>query len=264
MEFFATCNGIPVHISDSKNGDKVLILLHGYLETLYVWQDFLPLLPSEIRTISIDIPGHGLSGTHQTANTLEFCADVVRDVLKVCMVDNAIIMGHSMGGYIAIECIKKYPSLFSGLVLMHSTPYADSPEKLIDRDREIVLIKQAKLPAIAKMGIPKMFAEVNQRRFDEKIFEIIELSETHDPEGIVASIEGLKLRPDNIEVLKSTTIPILMFFGDSDYHISQEKAKEFVASLPKAKSVFLAHSGHNGFIEEPDLVKDELIKFMAL
>ena len=261
MEFFAICNGIPVHISDSKRGERVLVLLHGYLETLYVWQDFILKLPEDIRTISIDIPGHGLSGTHQTENSLEFCANVVKDVLRVCSVDKATVMGHSMGGYIAIECIKRYPELFNAIVLMHSTPYSDTPEKIVDRDREIVLVKQAKLPAIAKMGIPKMFAPDNQRRFDEKI---LELTETHDPEGIVASIEGLKTRPDNLEVLVSTSLPVLMFFGDNDYHISPERAKELSAALPAAKSVFLANSGHNGFLEEPDIVKDELINFMPV
>ena len=245
MEFFAISIGIPVHTSDSKTGESVLVLLHGYLETLYVWQDFIHKLPEDIRTISIDIPGHGLSGTHQTENSLEFCANVVKDVLRVCSVDKATVMGHSMGGYIAIECIKRYPELFNAIVLMHSTPYSDTPEKIVDRDREIVLVKQAKLPAIAKMGIPKMFAPDNQRRFDEKIFEIVELTETHDPEGIVASIEGLKTRPDNLEVLVSTSLPVLMFFGDNDYHISPERAKELAAALP-------------------DIVKDELFNFMPV
>ena len=58
MEFFATSNKIPVHISDSKNGDTVLVLLHGYLETLYIWEDFRSLLDSRIRTLAIDLPGH--------------------------------------------------------------------------------------------------------------------------------------------------------------------------------------------------------------
>ena len=264
MEFFATCNGIPVHISDSKKGDKILLLLHGYLETLYVWQDFVSELPSDIRIISIDLPGHGLSGSHETINSLDFSADVVKDVLKKCNVDKCWIMGHSMGGYIAIECTKKYPSLFNGLILMHSTPYPDSPEKIKDRDREIHLIKQAKLPVIAKMGIPKMFAPDNQRKFDEKIFEIVELTETHDPEGIVASVEGLKARPDNLPFLKKSELPLLMFFGNNDYHISVEKANQLATELPAAKSVFLPLSGHNGFLEEPEVVKDELIKFIAL
>ncbi|MDX9782389.1 MAG: alpha/beta hydrolase [Bacteroidales bacterium] len=264
MEFFATCNGIPVHISDSKKGDKILLLLHGYLETLYVWQDFVKILPADVRIISIDLPGHGLSGSHESINSLDFCADVVRDVLKKCNVDKCWIMGHSMGGYIAIESTKKYPELFSGLILMHSTPYPDSPEKIKDRDREIALIKQAKLPVIAKMGIPKMFAQDNLRRFDEKIFEIIELTETHDPEGIVASVEGLKARPDNLPFLESAKLPLLIFFGNSDYHIPIEKANQLAASLPAAKSVFLPFSGHNGFLEEPEVVKDELVKFMTL
>jgi len=264
MEFFATCNGIPVHISDNRKGDTVLVLLHGYLETLYVWEDFTAKLPEGIRLISIDLPGHGLTGTDKSENSLEFSAAVLKAVMEKCGVESAYIMGHSMGGYIAIEAVKRYPKLFKGLVLMHSTPFADTEEKKSDRDREISLIMQAKLPAIARMGIPLMFAKANQRKFDEKILELVELTETHDPEGIVASIEGLKSRPDNLSFLKECETPLLMFFGADDYHISAEKAKMLQEELPSAKSVFLANSGHNGFLEEPETVREELLRFMAL
>jgi len=264
MEFFATCNGIPVHISDNKKGDTVLVMLHGYLETLYVWEDFTAKLPEGIRLISIDLPGHGLTGTDKNENSLAFCADVLRAVLDKCGVESVYLMGHSMGGYIAIEAVKRYPELFKGLILMHSTPFADSEEKKNDRDREIALIMQAKLPAIARMGIPLMFAKANQRKFDEKIVELVELTETHDPEGIVASIEGLKSRPDNLQFLKECNTPVLMVFGEDDYHIPMERAKLLETEVPKAKCLFLANSGHNGFLEEPEAVKDALLSFMGL
>jgi pimeloyl-ACP methyl ester carboxylesterase len=264
MEYFATCNGIAVHISDSQKGEKCLILLHGYLETLNIWEDFIKLLLPKMRIISIDLPGHGLTGTNKEINTIEFSADVVRAVLEKCGVQKTYIMGHSMGGYIAIEAVKRYPQLFEGLVLMHSVPFADTPEKKSDRDREISLIKQAKLQTIARLGIPKMFSPNNLRRMDEKIFEIIELTETHDPEGIAASVEGLKARPDNFEFLKECKTPLIMFFGAEDYHIPAERAELLAKELPNAETVFLANSGHNGFLEEPVVVQSALERFMAL
>ena len=264
MEYFATCNGIPVHISDSQKGEKCLLMLHGYLETLNVWEDFIKSLLPKMRIISIDLPGHGLTGTNKDINTIEFSADVVCAVLEKCGVQKSFIMGHSMGGYVAIEAVKRYPNLFEGLILMHSVPFADTPEKISDRDREISLIKQAKLPSIARLGIPKMFSPTNIRRMDEKIFEIIELTEMHDPEGIVASIEGLKARPDNMEFLKTSKTPLIMFFGVDDYHIPTDKAELIAKELPMAKTVFLANSGHNGFLEEPIVVQEALERFMAL
>lgn len=264
MEYFATCNEIPVYISDSQKGEKCIILLHGYLETLYVWSDFVKQLLPHMRVISIDLPGHGLTGSAKEINTIEFCADVVKTVLDKCGVKESFILGHSMGGYIAIEAVKRYPEVFCGLILMHSGPTADTPEKKLDRDREIALIRQAKLSSIAKMGIPKMFAPKNLRSMDEKIFEIIELTETHDPEGIVASVEGLKARADNLEFLKSYKKPLLMFFGTEDYHIPMEKAELLALALPQAKAVFLANSGHNGFLEEPVVVGEAIKAFIGV
>lgn len=264
MEFFATCKGIPIHISDSKKGGKTLLLLHGYLETLYIWDDFIaPLLP-QIRIISIDLPGHGLSGSHKTNNSLEFSAEIAREVLDICKVDTACIMGHSMGGYIAIEAVKRFPERFPSLILMHSGPHADTEEKKIDRDREIALIHKSKLQAIVKMGIPKMFANENLRKMDEKIFETIELAETHDPEGIVASLEGLKTRPDNTEFLRNYTSPLLLVLGIHDYHIPQEKANMLIDLLPRAEKLILEHSGHNGFLEEPEIVRSKVLDFLNI
>ena len=251
MEFFATCKGIPIHISDSKKGEKTVLLMHGYLETLYVWDDFTtPLLP-KLRIISIDLPGHGLSRSHMTNNSIEFSSEIAKEVLDICKVETACIVGHSMGGYIA-------------LVLMHSGPLADTEEKKIDRDREIALIHKAKLQAIVKMGIPKMFAHENLRKLDEKIFEIVEIAETHDPEGIVASLEGLKTRQDNTEFLRNYDSPLLLVLGMHDYHIPMEKANLLIDLLPKAEKLVLEHSGHIGFLEEPEIVQKKLLDFLNI
>lgn len=264
MEFFTTCKGIPIHISDNKQGDTTLLLLHGYLETLYVWEDFIHPLLQKLRIISFDLPGHGLSGSDKECNSMEFCADIAEAVLAVCNVKSAFIAGHSMGGYVAIEAVKRYPEKFKGLILFHSGPSADSQEKKADRDREIALILKAKLQMIVKMGIPKMFAPENLRMMDEKIEEIIEISETHDPEGIVACLNGLKIREDNLEFLQNYSNPILLFFGKNDCHIPMEKANLLISLLPNAQYLILEHSGHNGFLEEPLVVQNRLIEFLEL
>lgn len=262
MEFFATCQGIPIHISDSKKGDKTIVLLHGYLETLYIWDDFISLLLPKVRVIAIDLPGYGLSGSHKTNNSIEFSADVIKEVVDLCKIKSACIIGHSMGGYVAIEAVKKYPGTFTSLILMHSGPHKDSDEKKMDREREISLIRKLKLQSIVKIGIPKMFAKENLRRMDEKINEIIELTETHDPEGIVASLEGLKSRIDNYEFLRDYKDPLLIILGKQDYHIPEDKAQLLVAALPNAESLILDHSGHIGFLEETEIVQDIVVKFL--
>ena len=95
MEFFATSGSLPIHISDSKKGDKAILLLHGYLETLYIFDEFSEALQKEgFRVIAIDLPGHGLSGSNPEINTIEFAADTATDILKICGVEKAYIAGH--------------------------------------------------------------------------------------------------------------------------------------------------------------------------
>lgn len=263
MEFFAISNGIPVHILDTKKGDITILLLHGYLETLYIYSEFIELLQDKFRVIAIDLPGHGLSGSNKDVNTMEFSASVAADVLNICKVNTPVfVAGHSMGGYIAQECMKLFPDAFKGLILLNSTPFADSPDKKSDRLREIELVNSAKLNTLAALSIPKMYATENLRRMDEKIAETIEITEAHDPNGIVACIRGLMERNDNTEFL-STLDKMLFIFGDRDRYISNEKAAELAAKYLKAITVIIPGTGHNSFTEEPGKTAAAIKAFIA-
>ena len=253
MEYFAISNGIPVHILDTKKGDTTIVLLHGYLETLYIFNEFIEMLEKKYRIIAIDLPGHGLTGSDKEINTMEFCAQTVADVLKKSGVEKAYIAGHSMGGYVAQNCVKMFPEMFQGIILLNSTPNADSPEKKSDREREIELVLAAKLGQLATISIPKMYAQSNLRTFDEKIEETIEITETHDPKGIVACIKGMMERADTKDVIKST--PKAMFiFGTDDKFITEEIREKLIGEFPHVKSVVIPETGHNSFIEKPEEV----------
>ena len=126
MEFFVTAGGIPVHILDTRNGNKTLLLLHGYLETMCIWTDFIDLLSKKYRVITIDLPGHGLTGTapksndsSPSVNSMEFCAGVIKDIMDICGITSAYIGGHSLGGYIALACCRLYPDRFDKLILFN-------------------------------------------------------------------------------------------------------------------------------------------------
>ncbi|HCT95062.1 MAG: hypothetical protein A2X19_09870 [Bacteroidetes bacterium GWE2_39_28] len=261
MEFFSTCNGLPVHISDSKKGEKAIILLHGYLETLYIFEEFTSKLSEHMRVISIDLPGHGLTGSTQV-NTMSFCADVVVAVMDKLGIEKALILGHSMGGYVALEAVKSHPKRFSGLVMMNSSPFPDSEEKKADREREISVILQNKLQMIVRKTIPKIFAPTNVVKFEEKILEITETAEVHDPEGIVSSIKGMMQREDNREFLRTLKMPLLFFIGKHDGIIGEEGAAEIISIIGTPKVVMLENAGHCAFIEEPQICSQKLIEFI--
>lgn len=262
MEFFAISNGIPVHISDSQKGEQTIILLHGYLETLYIFTEFSFLLEKKYRVISVDLPGHGLSGSDKQVNSMEFCAAVVVDVMDKCKVDKAFVAGHSMGGYVAQACAENYPERIKGLVLLNSVPFADSQEKMADREREISLIQSSMLNRIAEISIPRMYDSENLRKLDEKIAETIEICETHDPKGIVASLRGMMQRKDYSEFIKQAQLPTLFVYGNKDKFNPIERINGIIEEFPMVEVKIIENTGHNSFIEQPDKCAEVLSVFV--
>ena len=80
------------------------------------------------------------------------------------------------------------------------------------------------------------------------------VAEIHEPEGIIACLEGMKQRPDRNEWLAKFQKPLVFIFGEKDYYISIEKAQEIAAKFPQAQMLWLKNSGHIGFVEEPETV----------
>ncbi len=254
MEFFATTNTLPIHISDSKKGDKTIVLLHGYMETLYVFSEFADLLEkNNFRVISLDLPGHGLSLSLSDKNSMELCAEVVYGVVHdICNVNKCIVAGHSLGGYISQYLMRLHPDFVTSLIMLNSTPFAEPDIKLKSRQKEMEVILKSRLHILASLSIPKMYAESNRRRFDSKIEETIEICDTHDPNGIVASVRGMIERPDNTDFLKTLKIPLKFIFGDSDDFIANDEAAMIKSSIPNAQCFTIENTGHNCFIEAPE------------
>ena len=273
MEYFTIAAGVSVHVWDTKDEKSpegpCLVLLHGYLETMYVYTEFVEALKAHFRVIVIDMPGHGLTdsapadASGERVNTLAFCAEVVAGVLDHCGVDKAIVAGHSMGGYVTLKLLQDHPERVERAILLHSNPWADAPEKAADREREKALIRENKLMALASYSIPRMYYEENLRDCDEKIRETVELCETHDPEGIIASIEGLRTRPDLQSVMTQLPVPLLVIHVDHDSFLPLERVEEMKKLFLKVQYQLIPETGHNSFIERLDATLAALIQWAA-
>ena len=261
MEFFATAANIAAHIEDSKKGDKTILLLHGYLETMYIWEDFYRELSRDYRVIRIDLPGHGLTCT-APVNTMEMMATVAKGVLDVCGVAKATVVGHSMGGYAAIHCCSLFPDRFEKLVLLNSHPYPESEEGVALRLREQEVVSGGKLMQLAELSIPRMFHPGSVPRLEENILEITELCDTHDPAGIVASIKGMVQRSDTSAFLASGKVPVLAICGDSDLIVTPEIRAKMAADCPGIRLEILPECGHNVILESPVRTLELLREFI--
>ncbi len=261
MEFFSLAGNIATHIEDSKKGDKTVLLLHGYMETMYVWEDIYKELSRDYRVIRMDMPGHGLSCT-APVNTMELMATVAKGVLDVCGVEKATVVGHSMGGFAALKCCELFADRFEKMVLLNSHPYPETEEDAALRRREQEVISAGKLMQLAELSIPKMFHPSSLRRLDEKILEMTELCDTHDPAGIVASIKGLVQRGDTSAFLASCKIPVMAVCGDSDGLVTAEYRARIASECKNVRLEILPECGHNVFLEYPERTLELLREFI--
>lgn len=251
-----------LHIADSGIGEKCVVLLHGYLESMYVWDDFAPLLTPSVRVITVDIPGHGISEVKGEVHTMEMVADVLHQMLKSLEIERVTMVGHSMGGYVALAFCAHYPEQLDGLVLLSSTPNPDTEAKRENRRREIALVRAGKKDALARVAPEAGFAEQNRRRLRSYIDDLTECVHITEDDGIVALLGGMMERADQNEMLRKSTVPQLFILGKKDGYIPVEVAEEIVANHPQAQVAWLEESGHMGFIEEPEACAEALLKFV--
>lgn len=248
--------GINIRYSDAGKG-KTVVLLHGFMESLEVWSGIAENLEKDYRVICIDLLGHGKSQNLEPIHTMELQADMIKDVLEELKIETYNLIGHSMGGYITLAFLEKYPEKIERFCLFHSSPFADSPQAKINRDREIEFIMEGRKGLIINVNIPKMFADENFVSNSDEISFAKNIALNNSNEGIIAALEGMKQRPQRTQTLKYSKKPFLLFMGKHDNHIPFEVLEK--TPLPeKAEVVVLEHSGHMGFFEE----KEKSIKYL--
>ena len=261
-EKFIMAGSTALHVCDSQAGDKCVVLLHGYLESLLVWEDFVPYLYKEVRVVTLDLPGHGISVVTGAVHTMDFLADTVADALKALGIGRCTLVGHSMGGYVALAFCERHPEMLDGVVLLSSTPNPDTPEKAENRRREIALVEAGKKEMLARVAPAAGFAEENRARMRDEIEDLTEQVFVTEDEGIVALLGGMIARRDQNEMLRTSNVPQLFILGRKDGYIPSEAAEKMVAEHPQAQVVWLENSGHMGFLEEPEAAAQAILDFV--
>jgi len=251
MSNFLTIHNKKIHYIDIGQGDPI-VLLHGYLESLAIWEKFANQLSHKFRIIAFDIPGHGKSEALAEKHSMEMLADCVYDALKLLKINQCLMIGHSMGGYITLMFHHLYPELLSGFSLFHSHPFADTEETRKNRMREIDLVINGKKDILAKVNIPNAFAQKNLVDLKDEVDKSKAIAIQTSDKGIIANLHAMMNRPDFSDELGKTSKPFLLIAGKHDNYIPFDTMIPRI-KLPKNTSLcFLENSGHMGFIEEKE------------
>ena len=194
---------------------STVVLLHGFLENSSMWNNIAENLSKKYRIICIDLLGHGKTENLGYIHTMEKQAKMVKAVLTHLKLRKYILIGHSMGGYVALAFAKLFPNNLKGICLMNSSALPDSDEKKVNRDRGIVAVKQ-NYKTFVRIAIPMLFSERNRILFPEEIHKITNEALKLSPQGIIASLEGMKIRKDHTSIYNTAIYPILMVIGKQD------------------------------------------------
>ncbi len=244
MPFF-TYKNININYTSTGKG-SVIVLLHGFLENVSMWKEIVPVLSKKNRVISIDLLGHGKTENLGYVHSMEEQAEMVKALLNSLKLRKFIFIGHSMGGYIALAFADLFPNSVKGLCLLNSTAYADSDEKKTNRDRAINVVKQNH-KLFVQVSIPQLFSEENRTYLQSEIEEVTKEALKTSKQGIIASLEGMKIRKDRTSILKNTAFKTFLILGERDAVLDFETHRKQVENT-STKIVKLSQ-GHMSHIE---------------
>ena len=250
-----------LNYSISGKGSTV-VLLHGFLESLRIWDRFAAALSGQYRVICIDLPGFGKSEVYGEIHRMEFMADAVKAVLEYEGISNCLMAGHSMGGYVGLAFAKKYPEMLAGLSLFHSHAAPDDEETRRKRDRTVKVVQKGKASFVYAF-IPELFAPENRDKFRKEISRMQEWGKETNAEGIVAALRGMKERESGLSTLMSMNVPLHFIIGKQDPRIPYEKLLSQASLAGHADITFLDGVGHMGFIEAKKETLGSLQNFVS-
>jgi pimeloyl-ACP methyl ester carboxylesterase len=247
-----------LHYTQAGNG-KTVVLLHGFCENNTCFDKQVLLLKEHCKVITPDLPGAGKSAA-LTNTSIESMADAVNELITDLEETNITMIGHSMGGYITLAFAKKYSHLLNAFGLLHSTAKPDSDERKVKREQAKRLITERGPAFYARNFIPPLF---NRNTPREIVTPYVNVAEEFSAEGLSEALMAMKNRPDAIQFLAETTLPVFWGIGKFDELIKQEDMLQQSLLCKQSYVAYLNNSAHMGHIEEAELLAQHIVHFIS-
>lgn len=264
MELHRTLSfeGRQLHYRDEgRNHENTVVLIHGFLQNLDVWSSYTLSYMHSLRVISVDLPGHGYSDNFAETHTMDFMARCVKAVLDDAGVDQCVIIGHSLGGYVALAFAEHYPYNLRGLGLIHSHALADSQERQELREEACRRVHTNRAGYILNF-IPNLFDSSRRASLAQEIKDLSDQCLETSEQGIIAAQRGMMQRPARLRVLQHIPYPCLFVFGKNDPRLPLELAVSQAMIPAHSEILILDNVAHMAHLEERDYVKPRLFDFI--
>ncbi|MEO5976131.1 MAG: alpha/beta hydrolase [Chryseolinea sp.] len=229
------------------HGPKMLFL-HGFPMHQGIWDHFGEFFTLENTVITIDLPGFGKSPLLRQATdfSLGDVADEVISFVEERELSGGVLIGHSLGGYVALAAIEKRPDLFAGLILFHSTAYSDSTERKESRNKVIDFVQRNGALPFTTSFIAPLFADPEH----SDIEWVTQIAATTPEDTIIGYTKAMRDRKDEVKTLIRFEKPTLFLVGEKDAGIPVSSVYEQARGCKNAEIHVLDHVAHMGMIEK--------------
>lgn len=250
------------YAADGPTGPVPMVLIHGFPADSSIWEPILPHL-SDIPVIRIDMPGFGASSMPASVQLADY-ANAIHEALQQLNVQVCVMVGHSMGGYVAQEYLKQHATHLKGLCLFHSHPYADDEQRIQNRHRGIETLQQGKKDLYVAQLFTSQVAPAFAKAHPEIVQKLTETGKQQEAAGIIAALEAMINRRSYVEVLKHAPCPVQFIFGSEDSLIQLESGLQAAAMPPVSELHVLPNVGHLSMWEKTEEAAGFLRKFYEM
>jgi pimeloyl-ACP methyl ester carboxylesterase len=238
-----------------------VVLLHGFPENGTLWRNVWDTLSSSYTLFIPDLPGSGKSA-REKETSMQDMAECVKAMLDAEHVAEAVIAGHSMGGYAALAFAFSYPEMVAGVSLVHSTPAADDEEKRKTRIKSIELIQKGGKKAFISQMVPNLFSTVSRERLSSIINNLVDEGVNMEDESLVNFYRAMLGREDYSDRLESAGFPMQWIIGTEDNLIPYKRILKHCHQSAVNFVSFYHDCGHMGMFEAPEQLEEDLNDFI--
>jgi pimeloyl-ACP methyl ester carboxylesterase len=254
-------HGVNLAVEVQGDGPAVLFV-HGYPLDRTMWREQIDGLEG-YRRIAPDLRGMGESDAPDLGYSMSTYAADLAALLDALAVDEVVLCGLSMGGYVAFEFLRRWRSRVRGLVLMDTRPEADDAEARRARDAAAATARDSGAGAIADAMLPKLLAPATVTSKPDTVWRVRNMITSTPVAGIAGALAAMRDRPGSEPLLPSLAgLPTLVLVGEHDSVTPPERARAMAHAIPGSRLAVIPGAGHLAPVEQPDLVLAELRTFL--
>jgi pimeloyl-ACP methyl ester carboxylesterase len=241
---------------------KTVVLLHGFGEDGTIWHQQAAYLENHFQVLVPHLPGSADSEQLDDMS-LENMAASLHFILEHEGIQECVMIGHSMGGYITLAFAEHYAHFLKGFGLFHSTAYADSAEKIATRQKGIQFLNAHGPNEFLKNTIPNLYSPATKEKAPALIEQHLHAVSYFSKAALISYYESMINRPDRTVILKQTALPVLFILGQYDIAVPLQDGLE-QSHMPSLSYIhILDQSGHMGMVEEAEKTNTILMEYLS-